>query len=217
MITDDPGTPAQGEWEVNVSFTSDLHPDEKEYESPLMDINYGWNDRTQLKVEFPFLITSSGNEDIHHEFGDVSVGLKYRFFDEEQTGFALATFPQIELASGNHPEYEVLLPLELETSRGPLVLGADLRLVTAAKQSPGYQNGLLVGMTVSDRLALMGEITHGAQGSLFRVGDNTINLGMKWEITPAVVFMASAGSNLPSSGEAGGTRWMTFTGFQFHY
>jgi hypothetical protein len=55
MITDDPGTPDKGVWELNFSFNTDINEFEKEFEAPLLDINFGLNERTQLKLEFPWL------------------------------------------------------------------------------------------------------------------------------------------------------------------
>ena len=53
MITDDPGTPDKGAWEINLSLNSEIQKYDKEFEAPLLDINFGLNERIQLKLEFP--------------------------------------------------------------------------------------------------------------------------------------------------------------------
>src|SRR5690242_14707903 len=56
MRTDDPGTPGNGNVEINLAVTSDRRADERVLEAPLVDINYGLGERIQLKVEVPFVI-----------------------------------------------------------------------------------------------------------------------------------------------------------------
>ena len=41
LVTDDPGTPGAGKWEVNVAFTMDRTSDSGLYGAPLVDMNYG--------------------------------------------------------------------------------------------------------------------------------------------------------------------------------
>src|SRR5215204_4515509 len=55
LITDDPGTPGDGNWEVNLAVTYERLRDERVVEAPLLDVNYGVGKRLQLKVEVPFL------------------------------------------------------------------------------------------------------------------------------------------------------------------
>jgi hypothetical protein len=53
MRTDDPGTPGNRTWEINIACTQTFSPIEREIETPLLDINYGLGDRIQLKFEIP--------------------------------------------------------------------------------------------------------------------------------------------------------------------
>jgi len=56
LITDDPGTPGDGKWEINVAFEAEKRGTQRSYAIPLLDINYGLGDRIQLKYEkFPGL------------------------------------------------------------------------------------------------------------------------------------------------------------------
>jgi len=40
FITDDPGTPGDGNWETNVACITERHPDERIFNAPILDINY---------------------------------------------------------------------------------------------------------------------------------------------------------------------------------
>ncbi len=55
LITDDPGTPGDGNWEINIAFTTKKRRTVRSYETPILDINYGLGDRIQLKYEVPWL------------------------------------------------------------------------------------------------------------------------------------------------------------------
>jgi hypothetical protein len=41
LLTDDPGTPGNRKWEINIANTQFFSPGENEIETPLLDINYG--------------------------------------------------------------------------------------------------------------------------------------------------------------------------------
>ena len=58
LLTDDPGTPGNRNWEINIASTHFRSPGEREIEAPLLDINYGLGDRIQLKYEVPYLFDS---------------------------------------------------------------------------------------------------------------------------------------------------------------
>src|SRR5262245_48129453 len=52
MLTDDPGTPGPGAWEINVAYLEQRTRDEQQLRSfPHIDVNYGLGERIQLKYE----------------------------------------------------------------------------------------------------------------------------------------------------------------------
>src|SRR5215470_14934711 len=55
MITDDPGTPGPGNWEINIAATAAHWGRIVEGEWPLLDLNYGVGSRIQLKYEVPWV------------------------------------------------------------------------------------------------------------------------------------------------------------------
>ena len=54
FITDDPGTPGNRHWEINLGWIADHNPGLAYYQLPDIDMNYGWGDRIQLKYELPW-------------------------------------------------------------------------------------------------------------------------------------------------------------------
>ena len=59
MQTDDPGTPGNNNWEINVAYTPERTTDFNVYDVPIVDINYGVGPRIQLKYQVPYLFQSA--------------------------------------------------------------------------------------------------------------------------------------------------------------
>ncbi|MFV0387937.1 MAG: hypothetical protein ACK5NT_04210, partial [Pyrinomonadaceae bacterium] len=63
MITDDTGTVPKGHWEINSAFTIERTSEGNSFGTPLLDINYGLSQNTQLKVEIPWIVIhNNGSE-----------------------------------------------------------------------------------------------------------------------------------------------------------
>ena len=56
LLTDDPGTPGNRNWEINVAYTQDRRPDSNQYDVPILDINYGVG--ITFNLSFRFLIST---------------------------------------------------------------------------------------------------------------------------------------------------------------
>jgi hypothetical protein len=54
--TDDPETPGDKNWEINLGWIGDRNPYQGYYSIPNFDINYGLGDRVQLKYELPIAV-----------------------------------------------------------------------------------------------------------------------------------------------------------------
>ena len=216
MITDDPGTPGIGDWEINFSFISELKKHEKEFEIPLLDINYGYNERTQLKVEFPYLFNKTVPGEYQGRLGDVTFGIKYRFLDEDKYGIALSIYPQITVATETDERNEYLFPLQIEKSFGKVVLGLDARYASVNGDEDFIQNGVLLGYGFSERLAVMGEFVYWAKARKFDDVEGVFNLGLKYQMNDVFTFMTSLGTGLLPSDSNLRTTFISFVGFQIN-
>ncbi len=98
--TDDPETPGNKHWEINIGFLGDRSPADGDYEVPDLDLNYGLGDRIQLKYELPAAVhedraggnvhatsgpggaaaNSPGNKAVGG-LGESLLGIKYRFYE----------------------------------------------------------------------------------------------------------------------------------------
>jgi hypothetical protein len=98
LLTDDPGTPGNRNWEINIASTHFRSPGEREIEAPLLDINYGLGDRIQLKYEVPYLFDSDGDAPYRSAVGNSLIGVKWRFFQRsDEKGWNISTYPQLEM------------------------------------------------------------------------------------------------------------------------
>ncbi len=95
LITDDPGTPGNHNWEVNVGFLADRRPTVREYQVPQLDINYGYGERLQLKYQVPWLIRGEDGTATRNGLGKSLFGVKWRFFENEEHGLEFSTYPQL--------------------------------------------------------------------------------------------------------------------------
>jgi hypothetical protein len=122
--TDDPETPGNKKWEINLGWMGGRNVGDGEYSVPNFDINYGLGERIQLKYEVPIAIhevrenvgdigpnglPERGRIDVG--LGDSLLGVKWRFYqhmlalpvlrisdeDAPEPNFSISTYPQLSL------------------------------------------------------------------------------------------------------------------------
>jgi hypothetical protein len=101
FVTDDPEPPPAGGWEINVPFIIERTSGETEMDAPLFDLNYGLPD-IQLKLELPIEIVKEDSNGAQAGAGDLLLGVKWRFFNNERFQLQFGVYPQLLLPSGNH-------------------------------------------------------------------------------------------------------------------
>src|SRR5581483_7788096 len=134
MLADDPDTPGDGRWEINVAYTLEKNRSESEMELPLLDLNYGLGDRIQLKYELPWIVVNEAGSGTPNGFGNSLAVVKCRFRDEEDTSVNLSVYPQIEFSDPTGARWRGLvdagpnlwLPLEVSRSFGALRVVGDV-------------------------------------------------------------------------------------------
>lgn len=92
LDVDDPATPGCNKWEVNLTASGDLSRQERIYELPLFDINYGIGDNLQLKYEVPNTLSDTESATV----GDSKFGIKYQFYGDDESRLQMAVYPQIQ-------------------------------------------------------------------------------------------------------------------------
>lgn len=164
LVTDDPGTPGAGRWEVNVAVTLEHNRGETMYEAPLLDLNYGVGDRIQFKWEVPLRVVTSRGSATLAGIGNSLLGVKWRFIEEN--GMALSTYPQLELNNPTssvtrgvaEPGKRLFLPLELAKSWDKIGINGEVGYEVAQDDQNSWAYGLAARYEVSKWEAL-GECT----------------------------------------------------------
>jgi hypothetical protein len=169
LLTDDPGTPGNRHWEVNLAVTVEHTPVASLYEAPLVDANYGLGERIQLKLEMPLLIESSSGT--RTGLGNPSVGVKWRFLDDSSSGLAISTFPSFEFPNPVLPldqtenQSALLLPIELTIPWSGIGINGELGYRIGEGGDDEVIYGLALGHNVTQTLELLSE----CRGSSARV------------------------------------------------
>jgi hypothetical protein len=176
FITDDPGTPGNHHWEINFGWTADHNPGNAYYETPDIDMNYGWGDRIQLKYELPMAVYTNPNNTTGAGLGESLLGIKWRPYEHHKAGeepsdenmdFSIGTYPQASINNPtsavrrglveNGPQY--YLPMEMTAKLGPVNFDGEVGRWFGNQLIPSrWGRGLIAGHEINDRIELYSEI-----------------------------------------------------------
>jgi hypothetical protein len=212
LLTDDPGTPGNGNWEINIASTLFNSPGEREFEAPLLDINYGLGDRVQLKYELPYLFDSDEGAPYRGAIGNSLMGVKWRFFQQaDEKGLRISTYPQLEF---NNPSNSVarglvdrgprfLLPLEISKGFGPVEVNFEGGYWFTRDGSNERILGLAVGRQFTKRFEALAEIYDNVVlGGTAR--STTVDIGGRYELNKSLLINFMAGRRIIGSGIVNG-------------
>jgi hypothetical protein len=205
LVTDDPGTPGSGNWEVNVAMTLDRTSLTSTWGTPLVDANYGWGERVQLKLELPWVVVSD-DAGTHGGLGNPLLGVKWRFLDEEKAGVAVSTYPQFgfnvvtsSAARGLVDEDpHGLLPVSAVKSLGPVDLDVEVGRTFRKGGVGEWVWGVAAGHHAGS-VELLAEV-FGNSGSSAEPRQVVLNLGSRIPLSGSSTILASAGWSV-SDGE----------------
>jgi hypothetical protein len=176
FITDDPGTPGNKHWEIDFGWIADHNPGNAYYETPDIDMNYGWGDRIQLKYELPMAVYTDPNNTTRSGLGESLIGVKWRPYEHHHAGdapsdenmdFSIGTYPQASINNPtsavrrgiveNGPQY--YLPMEMTAKWGPLNFNGEVGRWFGNQLIPSrWGRGLIAGHEFNDRFELYSEI-----------------------------------------------------------
>jgi hypothetical protein len=219
MLTDDPGTPGDGHWEINIATLSDHSGDTWTYALPMLDLNYGAGDRLQLKFELPWAIEHVDGHSRRSGAGNSLAGVKWRFYDAGEDGWQVSTYPQVRtrfpvsgspLADGG---VAYLLPLEVQRKFADWGVNLEFgRWLRPPGEGDSWINGVAIGRDLSKNLELIGELhneadVHSGRSAL------TLNFGARWRLSEHYTLLVSAGTDLHNSLEEE-SALLTYLGLQ---
>jgi hypothetical protein len=201
FVTDDPETPPLHGWEINIPFTLEHESGEQVFETPLFDINYGYRRNVQLKVEFALLNVRLDGYRTERGLSDTSVGVKWRFLEEDQHLPQMAVYPQVTLPTGDDqrglgegkPSYR--LPLVVQKSWGPWTVFGNFGAVLQSR--PGSRDFWFHGLTVLREVSPSLELGLEEYGNSPTDRDERSSLGFNsgaiWKVAESLNVLFSAG------------------------
>ena len=220
FLTNDPGTPGNGNWEINIAAMQTTSPGVSSWQLPQLDVNFGLGDRIQLTVEIPYLIGSSSGEGQVSGWGNAYPGVKWRFFDQGEGGWQISTFPQLQTAGSSSTQRaglsmdgpRLLLPLEVARTAG--AYSFDLE---AGYYFPGHGPeerilGFVAGRHLTSRLELDVELYNDhVMNDSPQV--TTLDLGGRYNLRRGFNLLFMAGRSL-SGNSTGQVEFMGYLGIQ---
>jgi hypothetical protein len=219
LITDDPGTPGIGKFELNFAVTFQRTGGESVMELPLIDFNYGLGDHTQLKYEVAYLILDEENAGPVGALSNSNFGIKWRFFDEDRHGIAISTYPQIEFNNPSPLRRDIieeqtnfLLPFELAKSFGQFEIGGDIGYQFVQHADDQWIYGFALGYVLNKRLELLGEI-HASASADFDDHQPLLNVGARYKLDDRFTLLFAAGRGLRDSDESP----IIYAALQWHF
>jgi hypothetical protein len=219
-LTNDPGTPGNGNWEVNLGAMPTIERGVSAYQLPQIDLNFGVGDRVQLTYEIPYVREMRAGEPTASGWGNGYPGLKWRFFDQGDEGWQLSTFPQLETEGSNASERagisvpgpRLLLPLEVARKVGPLSLNFEAGYYPSWHGSEERILGFVAGHTFTPRLELDTELYNDHQmGASPDVV--TLDVGGRYKLQRSFILLFMAGRSINGNGP-GQVQFMGYFGVQ---
>jgi len=201
--TNDPGTPGHLNWEINLGYMPFFYSNQSVSHTPDVDINFGVGDRIQLTYENAWLRVQNPASATKFGLGQSNPGVKWRFYDNGESGFSISTFPQFFLNNPNNavrrditsPSDTFLLPFEFSKKFGPVDVDFEIGYQFVHKGSDGWITGLVIGHDLTPKLELDMELY--AQGTFHPVGNQpTIDFGARYKVHRPVILLLMAGRSL---------------------
>lgn len=181
--TDDPEPTELGHWEIYAFGTVDGQSSDLDGVVGL-DLNYGAAKGLQLTATVPFAFEDTTPGGWRSGAGDVELGAKYRFVDDEKRGWQAAVFPRVILPTsdrdlGGH-RVRVLLPVWVQKDFGGTSLfgGGGYEINPGSGNRNFWQAGLAVTHDFTTNLSLGTELTWQSADTPGGASSTGMNVGL---------------------------------------
>jgi len=201
--TNDPGTPGNYNWEINLGYMPFLYSNQSVSHTPDVDINFGVGDRIQLTYENAWLRVHNPASAVQFGLGQSNAGVKWRFYDAGESGLSISMFPQVFV---NNPGDAVrrgitpasqsfVLPFEFSRKFGPVDVNYEIGYQIVHKGADGWLTGLVVGHDFTSKLE--GDMELYSQGAFHPSAyQPTIGLGARYKLHRPLILLMMAGRSL---------------------
>jgi hypothetical protein len=222
MITDDPGTPGNAHWEINVAWTDQQAPGSTLLGLPLLDANYGVGDRIQLNYQGSWNELRNSGEPAQGGMSDSQLAVKWRFYDAGDTGLQLSMYPRVTFPTPGSdsdrrgtadPNTTFLMPFEVRRDFGVVSVNVDFgHTFSSAHGERNWMGGLCLGREVAKGWELDAEVHVTASDSLDR-SEVILNAGTRYDFSEHATLLLAAGCDARDT-LAPRTSLLTYLGLQ---
>ena len=200
MITDDPGTPGPGKFEINLAIAFDRRPSEIAFDAPAIDINYGVGENIQLTLQTAPVILKRRGQGAIGGLGGTEAALKWRFLDEEKFGADVSMFPRVifnivqsSIRRGlSEDGTRVQLPFQVAKKFGKVALDFEWGAIASTVGRSEWLYGIVGGVELTKSTTVMAEL-HGTSRMSFDRDMLTVNFGIRQKLTEHCILIASLG------------------------
>ncbi|HEX4631485.1 MAG TPA: hypothetical protein VH188_11035 [Chthoniobacterales bacterium] len=205
MITDDPGTPGNGKFEINLALAFEHRPGETMVDSPAIDINYGVGDRIQLTLQGGPVLLKRNDHGVIGGLGGTEAAVKWRFIDDQETGVTMSMFPRVLFNISRSAARRGLaedgtrfqIPFQFAKAFSGFDLDLEWGPLVSTVGPSEWLYGIVLGKDVSKTTTLMAEL-HGTSRTNFSDDVLTLNFGIRQKLNDHCIFIGSLGHELRS-------------------
>jgi hypothetical protein len=205
MITDDPGTPGNGKWEINLAIAFEHRSDETSYDLPAIDLNYGVGEHIQLTLQTAPVLLKREDHGPIGGLGGTEAAVKWRFLDEDKCGFDVSMFPRVIFNIQSSSARRGLaddgtrfqIPFQIAKTFGRFHADAEAGPVGISVGRSEWLYGIVGGLDVAKPTMLMAEL-HGTSRMNFSQQVVTLNFGLRHEFTETRILILSVGHEIVS-------------------
>jgi hypothetical protein len=202
LITDDPGTPGAGHWEINlVTQITPSTSDKISYQAPLVDANYGWGDHLQINLVGAWM-SNVDDEGTANGLSKISGAVKWRFIDEKDAGFDLSIYPRIDTLfplSAHDPRVNedgvrYFLPVELAKTFGKWGINPEVGYAYNTRVRGEWNYGLAGAYEIINDREILAEVH--ARCPIGKGAEVIPQLGTRFAFSEAMSFIGAIGHTI---------------------
>ncbi len=175
---------------------------------PAFEFNYGAFPNTHLHLVLPLAFSTPSGGSTQMGYGDTELGVKYRFVEQSDIVPDVATFPIIEVPTGNssrglgNGSDQIYLPVWLQKDIGKWTVygGAGYWINHGTGNKDWFFSGILVQYNFTDEFFLGTELFHQTPSSVYATDNTGVHIGGGIPLLPEyqVIFSADAGNGITS-------------------
>jgi hypothetical protein len=196
--TDDPEPTELGHWEIYAFATADGRNGSLDGTAGF-DLNYGGAKGLQLTATLPVAFSRSPPTGWRGGRGEVELGAKYRFINDEEHGLQAAIFPRAILPTssnglgGNHTRFLLPLWVQKDFGRTSVFGGGGYEINPGSGNRDFWQAGLAVTHDFTKRLSLGTEVSWQSADTSGGESSTGVNLGLIQKLGGPYSLLLSGG------------------------